>query len=157
MSETNTVHFEWQAHEFKPYEKSIVWYIGLCVIVSLLALYQFFVADYFGAITMVILGALIIFFAKRKPEIVQLSLDDEGVGIGELRFPYRHFKHFWIVTTKDHRTLNLEASTYLSQTVILELEDQDPEKIRKFLVKHVPESERVIPSFSQRIAHRLKF
>lgn len=157
MSEENKVHFAWEAPEFKLYEKSLFWYAALCIIVLLLSVYQLMVADYFGSLSMLILGALIILFARRKPEIVQITLDDEGVGIGDLHFPYRHFKHFWIVDTPEHKTLNLEASTYLTQTVILELEDQDPDKIRKFILKHVPETERTLPSFSQRISHRFRF
>lgn len=157
MAAEHTVHFAWEAPEFKAYEKSFFWYVALCVIVLLLSLYQFIVADYFGSLSMLILGALIVLFARRKPEIVQITLDDEGIGIGDLRFPYRHFKHFWIVDTPEHKTLNLEASTYLTQTVILELEDQDPDKIRKLIIKHVPETERTLPSLSQRIAHRFRF
>ncbi len=46
MAEENKVHFEWEAPEFKLYEKSFFWYTALCVVVLLLSLYQFFVADY---------------------------------------------------------------------------------------------------------------
>lgn len=158
MSETNASHFiEWEAPEFREYDKTFSWYIVLCIIVFLLAAYQAITADYFGAICMIILGVLIVLFSRRKPQIVTVRLDDEGVSLGSLRVPYKHFQHFWIVDTQDHRTLNLEASTYLKQTIIIELMDQEPNKVRKHMLRHLPEAETGMPSFSQRIAHKLRF
>ncbi len=157
MAETNTIHFSWEAPEFKQYDKSFGWYSALYFILLILTAYQIIVSDYFGAATMVILAVLITLFAKRKPEVVTVELDNEGVTLGKLYIPYKHFKHFWIVNTKDHKTLNLEASTYLRQTIIIELLDQDGAAIRNLLLKHLAEAENSLPSFSQRIAHRFHF
>lgn len=156
MSNKNN-YLEWEAPEFKEYAKSWIWYVGLMTIGLLLAAYQTYVGDYFGATTVIILALLVAWFANRKPEIITIILDNEGITLGNMRIPYKHFKHFWVVNTKEHKTLNLEASTYLKQTVIVELADEDPDEVRRIVSKHVQESEAAAPSFSQRIAHRFNF
>lgn len=157
MAEKNKHHLEWEAPEFRHYEKSVGWYILLGTGIVVLVGYKIFTADYFGAASILILGVLIGLFSRRKPAIVTVRLDNQGVTMGELYIPYQHFQHFWIVDTSDHKTLNLEASTYLKQTVIIEIGDEDPGAIRRLLLRHVPEAEHTTPSFSQKIAHKLKF
>jgi hypothetical protein len=157
MAKQHTEPLTWEAPEFKHYNKSVGWYSLLFVILFLLVAYQIITADYFGAATMVILGVLIVLFGRRKPQIVHITLNNEGVTLGDLEIPYRHFHHFWIVDTNDHKTLNLEASTYLKQTIIIELADQDPEEVRDFMQRYLPEAERVLPSFSQRMSQKLRF
>ncbi len=157
MSDKNKQFLEWEAPEFQHYEKSLGWYAILIVATVLLVGYKIITADYFGATSMLILGALILFFSRRKPALVTVKLDNEGVTLGELYIPYQHFQHFWMVDTPEHKTLNLEASTYLKQTIIVELADQDPTTVRRLIARHIPEAEHTTPSFSQRIAHKLKF
>lgn len=157
MTETSPHTLAWDAPEFKHYEKSVLWYALLIILLVLLVGYQILTADYFGAVTMIILGVLITLISRKKPQIVHIELTSKGVTLGELHIPYKHFKHFWVVDTPDHKTLNLEASTYLKQTVIIELADQDPEEVRKLVGKHLEESEILDPSFSQRIAHMFHF
>lgn len=150
-------YLEWEAPEYKEYVKSWGWYAGLIVIALLLAAYQTYVGDYFGAATIIILGVLVAWFAGRKPEVISIALTGEGIQLGDLHIPYKNFRHFWIVDTPHHKTLNLEASTYLKQIVIVELADEDPIEVRKIVGKHVDESEAIEPSFSQRIAQRFHF
>lgn len=157
MTETRTHTLSWEAPEFKHYEKSVVWYILLFILLVLLVGYQILTSDYFGAITMIILGVLITLVSRKKPKTVTVELTGKGITLGELFIPYKHFKHFWVVDTPDHKTLNLEASTYLKQTVIVELMDQDPDEVRRLVAKHLEESETLEPSFSQRITHMFHF
>ncbi len=157
MPEENQPLFEWEAPEFKHYEKSLSWYLLLGAAVLGLAVYQILTADYFGATTMVILGILIALFAQKKPNTVYIALDNQGITLDEMKIPYKSFQEFWIVETAEHRTLNLQASTYIKQTIIVELLEQDTAKIRKLLAKHLPEAEHNLPTFSQRIAHHLRF
>lgn len=157
MIETSTHTLTWEAPEFKHYEKSVVWYSLFFILLVLLVGYQILTSDYFGATTMIILGVLITLVSTKKPKTVTIELTSKGITLSELFIPYKHFQHFWVVDTPDHKTLNLEASTYLKQIVIVELMDQDPDEVRRLVAKHLEESEALEPSFSQRIAHMFHF
>lgn len=155
MAETNS-NFSWQAPEFRSYSKSIFWYILVAVIVLLLIAYQIYTDDKFGAFTTFVLGILAFVFFRQKPKSITISITKEGITAGDNLYPYSKFTYFWIVDDGHHRTLNLEANTYFGQTMIIELENQDPDEIKTYLQKHLPEAEGMTASLTQRIARRLK-
>lgn len=158
MAQQDNIYFEWEAPEFKHYQKNIIWYILFGIVLAgLIALSIFRGQDYFGAATTLILGLLVLYFTHRKPAIVPIKITNRGFHIDNVHIPYRYVKQFWIVESDHHKTLNLETNTYLNSTIIVELHDQDAEPIREFLANFLPEHEAPKPSFSQRIAHRFKF
>jgi hypothetical protein len=149
--------FAWQAPEFKHYEKNSGWYITLVAIAVLVVGFQIFQKDYFGALSLALIAAFIAGFANSKPKMVNIRINDKGIYIDSLFLPHKTIRHFWMVNNPDHKTLNLETTTYLNRTVILELMDEDSEEIRAFLVKYIPEHENTEATWSQRIRHRLRF
>jgi uncharacterized membrane protein YobD (UPF0266 family) len=157
MAKQDNIFFEWEAPEFKHYDKNLIWYILFGVIAAGLIVLAVTRGDYFGAATTLILGLLILYFTHRKPSVVPVKITNRGFHIDNLFIPYRYVKQFWIVEEDHHKTLNLETNTYLNHTVIIELHEQDAEPIRDFLANFLPEHEAPQPSFSQRIAHRFKF
>jgi hypothetical protein len=63
-----------------------------------------------------------------------------------------------VVNSENHKTLNLETTTYINNLVILELEDQNPEEIRSFLQDYLPEHpQNTRETFAQKLMHKLKF
>jgi hypothetical protein len=155
MPESKT-SFTWEAPEFKKYNRSFWWYLALLLITTLLTSYQIYIDDKFGAFTTVTIAVLIVIFTHQQPKTVAIRIEKSGVSIGESSYPYSHFKYFWIVDDGHHKSLNLEANTYFSQTVIIELLDQDASAIREFLLDRLLEAEGLKASFSQKISRRLK-
>lgn len=157
MAKQDNTFFEWEAPEFKHYQKNVIWYVLFGLIAAGLIALAVIRGDYFGASTTFILALLILYFTHRKPNMVPVKITNRGFHIDNLNIPYRYVKQFWIVDSDHHKTLNLETNTYLNHTVIIELSEQDTEPIRAFLANFLPEHEAPQPSFSQRIAHRFKF
>lgn len=154
----NQKTISWQAPEFRHYEKNIGWYTTLIAIAILVIGFFIIQQDYFAAITMAIIAALIVFFSRQTPEIVDIELNHTHISFGRLIFPYKHLKSFWIVDNQNHKTLNIETTTYINNLIVLELEDMEPEEIRSFLISYLPEHpERVKETFTQKIMHKLKF
>ena len=154
----NKNSLSWHASEFKEYEKNLGWYIALVACAILIM--GFFVIvqkDFFAAITIGILTIMIVFFARQKPQVLEIQLNNKGVYHGQVHIPYKQIKRFWIVDKHPHRTLNLETSTYLNRLMILELDEQDPDEVREFLLEYLPEHEDSEPTFAQRVIHWFKF
>lgn len=148
----------WQAPEFRHYEKNIGWYVALLgTVVLIIGFFVIIENDIFGAISLGIMALLLLYFARQKPLIVEIELNHKGLKFGTLFFPYKQLKDFWVVHNDNHKTLNLRSTTYVNNLLIIELEDQDPDEIRLFLLQYLPEHEQVHETFVQRISHKLKF
>lgn len=158
MSNQNQKTISWQAPEFRHYQKDPAWYTTLIAITILIVGYFFIQKDYFGAITIAIIGAMLVYFSRQIPETVDIELDHKHVKFGNMLFPYKHLKSFWIVYSDNHKTLNLESTTYINNLIILELQDQDPDEIRNFLLNYLPEHpEKTRETFAQKVMHLFKF
>ncbi len=157
MDSENQTTISWEAPEFRHYPKNPGWYITLTCISLMVVVFFIIQRDFFAAVSLAIISGFVFFFARQTPEIVPIELNNRGVHFGNLRFPYKQIKHFWVVHNENHKTLNLHTTALLNNIMILELEDQDPEVVRMFLIKHLPEHEESRETPIQRITHRFKF
>jgi hypothetical protein len=157
MGNDHQIIHSWQAPEFRHYPKNLAWYITLIIITVLIIAFQVTQKDLFGAVSIFILGIFVFLFARQQPQEVEIHLTNKGLIIDDSHIPYSAIQHFWIVNNENHRTLNIETTAYLNRTLVIELENQDPEHIRGILVQTVPEHPSTEETFAQRIMHRLKF
>jgi len=140
MAQQHKNNISWEAWEFKHYPKNIGWYVTLISIAILVMAFFIIVEnDIFAAISLGIIAALIIIFSRHAPQRVGIELTDRGITFGNLFYPHKQLKYFWVVHNENHKTLNFHTSAFVNNILILELEDQDPFEIRDFLIKHLPE------------------
>ena len=64
---------------------------------------------------------------------MEIELNSHGVRFGNITYPYKQLKYFWVVHNERHQTINFHTSALLNSVLILELEDQDPEEAREFI------------------------
>jgi len=148
----------WEAHEFKHYPKTAGWYVTLvAVFILLMAFFIIVESDYFAAVCLAIICALVIVFARQTPKRVEIELNERGIRFGTLVYPYKQLKYFWVVNNERHQTINFHTSAFINNVVILELENQDPETVRSFLLRFLPEHHLTEETTAQRIMHRFKF
>jgi len=158
MSIQNKNPLTWQAWEFKYYEKTAGWYITvISLFILMIAFFLIEEKDIFAAVSLAIIGALVIFFSYQTPERVNIELNDKGVYFGNLFYPYKQLKYFWVVHNDRHQTINFHTTAMVNNTLILELEDQDPDVTRKFLLRHLAEHPATEETHVQKIMHKLKF
>lgn len=155
MTNENTI--SWEAPEFKDYQKNPAWYATLIIIAGLIVAYEIFQQDWFGAVSIAIIAGFIFGFARQKPSIVPIIIDAKGISVNKIEVPFTTMKHFWIVEDANHHTLNIETNAYINRTVIVELENQDPQIIREIMKAKVTEHESVEPTIAQKIMHRIGF
>jgi hypothetical protein len=157
MAKTPLTVFSWQAPEFRHYPKNPAWYITLVIIVTLLVVYQIFQNDYFGAVCLVVVGLMVILFARQVPKIVNMEISDQGIHINNDLIPYNRIRNFWILDNPVHKTLNFETTAYLNHILTIELEDIDADELHEFLADILPEHNEPSPTLAQRISHRFRF
>jgi hypothetical protein len=157
MAKTPLTVFAWEAPEFRHYPKNPAWYITLTIVVALLAIYQIIQNDYFGAVSLIVIGVLIVMFARHTPKMVDMEISDQGIHINNDLIPYTRIRHFWIVNDGVHKTLNFETTAYINHILTIELEDVDADELYDFLADILPEHEKPSPTLAQRISHRFRF
>jgi len=158
MANQNQKTISWQAHEFRHYPKNTGWYITLiAVAVLVIAFFIIIEKDVFAAVCLALLTILIIIFSRQVPQRVHIELEPTGIKFGRLFYPYKQLKYFWVVNNENHKTVNFHTSALVNNLVILELEHQDPEAVRNFLLKHLAEHSETEETSVQKVMHRLKF
>jgi len=158
METSNQNSIGWEAWEFKHYEKDLGWYVTvICIFLLMMAFFVIVESDIFAAVCLGIIAALVIIFSRQTPERVNIELTDRGVKFGSLFYPYKQIKYFWVVHNERHRTINFHTSALVNNTLILELQDQDPEVTRHYLLKYLPEHTATEETGIQKIMHMFKF
>lgn len=157
MIDENEQIISWTAPEFRHYDKSLTWYIITVAVVVLLVALAVFRSDVFGAISIIIIAGIVIYLSTRTPETITVELTNKGIQVGPAFHGYKGIRHFWIVDTAAHQTLNFETTSYLNRMQVIELEDQDPETIKAYLLQYLPEHDEKEETAAQRFMHRMKF
>lgn len=88
----------WSALEYEEKERSADWFWALGVIVVTSSIASLIFGNYFFAALLIIAGALLGFFAVKKPDTVLYELNRKGLRIRNHLYPYENIKSFWVQT-----------------------------------------------------------
>lgn len=152
----NTI-IEWQAKEFEHYEKGTGWYLTLTIAIVMLMIYLIALRDYFGALTILLIGAAIWFFSVQYPKTVTVKITNKGLDLDDLHVPYHNIKSFWIVNHAQAKAVHFETTAYLNRYIIVQLHEQEPDQIAVILKQYLPESTPNEETTAHKIARLLRF
>ena len=106
----------------------------------------------------ILLIAVTLMFALRKPQTMTCELSGVGINLGKSTYPYKNIRRFWIIYDPPHNTtLNFETTAYLNSTISVELANQNPFEVKEFLNGFLPEDLEKEESMTDAIARKLKF
>ena len=88
----------WSALEYEEKKRSNDWFWALGVIIVAGSITSIIFANYFFAALLIISGALLGFFATKKPETVSYELNNQGLKIKSRLYPYEKIKAFYVQT-----------------------------------------------------------
>ncbi|MDP3740737.1 MAG: hypothetical protein Q8R08_00220 [bacterium] len=156
MSEEKEI--SWSAPEFVHYPKSTGWFVAVGIVGLILIIYFLFQRDFLTASLFILLTVILVYFAKLPAKTLHIHLTTTGVKINESRLSYQQIKSFWMVyNPPEVKTLNFETGAYLNRFITLQLENEDPVKIRRFLAEYLTEDLEKGELFSDKVSRNLKF
>ncbi len=88
--------FSWSALEYEERERGPDWFWALGIIVVASSATSIIFSNYFLAVLLVLGGALLGFFAIKKPDTVFYELNEKGLKIHTRLYPYENIKSFWV-------------------------------------------------------------
>lgn len=148
--------FSWTAPEFYNYAKPSGWFAVVSLIaVVLIALFAW--QRNWTAIGVVV-ATFVAFVAqaKAKPKNLKCSLFRSGAVIDERVYQFDTLKSFSIVVG-EHSFARLSQTRRWSQDIHLPIAEEDPEQVRLFLSKFLPEDEKAGEDIADRIQRWIRF
>jgi len=145
ISATDKPVFFWQAVEFESHQKGKGWftYVVLIAIALIGMVVAATAALYSQAYTS----------GKKK----NYAIYDQGVTVDSKVFTFDQFKSFWIFLSQNRPVIRLEQLRRFSLPVEMPVLEENPEQIRLFLAKHLPEQEEKGEDITDVINRWIKF
>ena len=147
----------WTASEYIEHDRGPGWYLLLAVgTIVLAALVYLITNDYVSIGIIIVLGAIVSVFARRKPHQITYKLDESGLQIGQKTYPYGTFKSFAVIHDEALPSINLVPLKRFMPPISIYFAAPDEEQITSALGAHLPyqdqKSDRI-----DRLSRHLKF
>jgi len=149
----------WEVPEYEKHERSRNWYIKAGIIGALFMIYSFFTANFLFAVIILIVVLVAIMHEGRSPELIKITLTEEGIIVGNKFYDFDEIKDFFMIYKPRVGTKNLyfEFKNSMKQRLSINLIDQNPIPIRESLLKFLPENkERTEQPLSEGLAKMFK-
>lgn len=136
----------WKAAEYEYYHKDISWYWISFIISAILILIALWQKNFFFAVFVAIAEVAVILLSKRRPQIIEFKITDEGVTIGKDLFFYRDLDGFKIIS-RPHRLdeIILKKSTSFNPFLKIPIDSKLAEKAKVILQNYLAEIEYETP------------
>lgn len=148
---------KWEASETHLHHRGPVWkIIASLSLIAIIALGIYFQAKTFSLA--ILAFAVAHFVINRKPQRkITTEISELGITINKKFYPFSVIKKFWIICEPPHvNTLHLHIKGQLLGEIKLELENQNPETVRRALTGKVVELPNQHESVSEILLRILK-
>ena len=141
-AENKNPQISWEAPSF--YYNPQKRYLSL-VIAALLAgaaALLVFRHDTLTSIFLILSSLVLLLYSKQKPVISKITVDQSGIWVDDVMYPYKDLKSFWVeYDPGGAKELSLESVKWYMPYVKILLNKQNPVEIRSLVINFLPEKE----------------
>ncbi|KKT34207.1 MAG: hypothetical protein UW19_C0001G0102 [Candidatus Moranbacteria bacterium GW2011_GWF2_44_10] len=133
--------FSWQAPEYEHAEKHPHWYWVMGIVLLAIIVYALITNSILMAITFILIGMLGYIYAERKPRIIQMKINPDGIQVDNYFYDYDNIRSFWIFyeVEEEIRILSLHSKKTFLPYIHIPVGNANPIKIREALLQYLPE------------------
>ncbi|MBX4209339.1 hypothetical protein KW799_01405 [Candidatus Parcubacteria bacterium] len=132
--------FKWRTPEYIHKEKSPDWYWTVGIIASALVVTAVIFGDVLFGIVIAIGSFTLALFASRKPNMISVEMNEKGVTIGKMLYPFSSLEAFCVDEAHHHGTrLVLKSKKALVPLVSIPVMGANPDDLRTFLAARLKE------------------
>lgn len=135
----------WKTYEYLYVEKTPDWYWIVSIVTISIVLVSIILNNIIFAILILVSSFTLLLLASRKPEIVSVDIDSDGITIGTINYPYIHLDSFWVEKGEVHPKIIFKSKKAFMPFIVITIEDIEPDKVRETLLEYLPEKEHVEP------------
>jgi hypothetical protein len=131
----------WKIAEYTKYPRDKKWYIIASIIAIGLIIYAIIDKNYFFALIIILSSGLIIFFNNEPPKKITVTLKYDGIELGSRFYEFYSIQNFYIIyrPKENIRRLYFEFKSAIRQRLSIDLDKQDPVKVRNYLRQYIDE------------------
>jgi len=146
----------WETLEHVHTEKNNDWYWAVGIItITAAALAFIFNNPIFGIFIVVAAFALIV-HASKKPKHIRCEINDRGVVVDNVLYPFLTLESFWIDAHERPAKVIIKSHKTFMPFITIFIDEVDPEEVRDILLNYISETQHTEP-LSQMILERLGF
>jgi hypothetical protein len=147
----------WSASEYIAHEKSASWYLALFGASTVLVAFVFiFTRDILASIVILLACLVIGVYAARKPATKQYVVDEKGVTIDSVLFPYREFRSFSVIEEGAIDSVWLKPLKRFSPVKAIYFSPEDESRIIDVLANFLPHEQKELDAVD-RFSKRMRF
>lgn len=147
----------WEASEYIAHHKSFSWYLGLFTATAVIAgLVHVITEDRVALGAVIIVSLLFGIFALRKPEVLEYTVDNNGITIGNKRYIYEDFKSFSVHTQGALPSIFFWPTKRFMPGLTIYFPPEQTDDIVEALSSYIPHEERE-PEAVERLMRRIRF
>lgn len=156
MIHNETKKYIWSVAPYEHYERSVDWYWGLGIVITVITVLAIISHNYLFAFLMVLGGILITLSLRKAPSDMQIEVSERAVSINGHTYQYDQIKSFWMYKDlKDNPNLLIHTTRGIFPKIVIPLlPDMDFVELHTFLIDKITEEEQYESSID-RIADRL--
>ncbi len=141
--------FKWQTYEYEHVHRTPDWYWALWIISISLAVSAVLFANLLLALFIIIAAYTATIVSKRKPELIEIIINKNGVKIANTLYPYQVLETFWIDENEGDNSsaqngeakLIMKSKKMLMPLIIISVQDVNLDWLRNFLGDYLEEVE----------------
>ncbi len=135
----------WHTIEYLHHEKTSDWYWIVGIVTISIALISIILNNVIFAILIIVSSFTLSLFASKRPDVVEINIDNRGVTVGKIHYNYKNLDSFWVETREHIPKVLLKSKKTFMPFIVIFIEDIEPEKVHEVLSQYLPEEEHTEP------------
>lgn len=152
----HTPILEWKATVHRQKKNNSDWYWSVSIIVATVAILSFMFNSVVFGIFIILSGVTLILLSRAKDQESHFSINDSGVVIDDVMYPFVSLHSFWVVMSNNEPKLLIKSQKLVSPLIIIPIEGVRPEDVKKVMQVYIAEEEIAEP-FGRKMLDLLGF
>lgn len=147
----------WSASEYIDHEKDAKWYLGITLVAAAVVAVVFLVTgDLLAVVAIVLAFVVIAFYAKRKPQTKEYTIEENGLKIGDKAYEFSRFRSFSLVDEGGINSIWLRPLKRFVPPAVIYCSPEDEDKIIDRLSGFLPYEDHELDAID-RFSRRIRF
>lgn len=130
----------WQTFEYEHRDRSPDWFWAVGIITIALSVTAIILHNVLFAFVIILSGFVLSLYAARPPKEIDVVIDDRGIRIEKIFYPFHSLESFWIEESEENvYKLLVKSQRLLMPYIVIHLGDANPESVHTYLIRHIPE------------------
>jgi len=137
---------KWQAPEYNHYQRSTDWFWAVGIITICIAILAFVFDNALFGILILLSAGILISYVVRVPQDIDYEINNRGIIVGKVLYPYLTIDSFWVETRTDEPKVILKSKKAIMPFIIIPVHNESADEVAAVLRQFLEEKELHEPS-----------